>query len=410
MPLLEGAASTIGDAPIAAFGECSHFTQALHDYANDLFRYLVEKKGFRVFMLESAWAANDYLTEFIASDRPAIDGWMNFYLNAFVSARTEQTLLYIRDFNRKHPDDPIAIAGMQPEQPWTDFRELKAVLAKAGLELPADDRALIERTVFAGRTFENDIDVIGFHGRKAREKQRIMAEGDPAGLAAALDRVDEFLQAHQTDLSASVSPAAFKEAKLRVLGLRFYGLIVLPMRDFYALGAAPDPAQVEKLGHDGYHFGDLYRFEIIKTQRETRFPGKKIFIWMHSWHAAKASESINCTIAGQPPLGTISLGTRLFREYGRDYRVVASVVAAPASFVFPPGVETIDQGFQKVFGARAGYVDIQRPGPGLDSLPLGRMLPQYSHIDNEYGGGIVLKDQFDGVAYFPASDLTVKKK
>lgn len=409
LPLLEGAARTIGDAPIAAFGECSHFTQALHDFANDLFRYLAEKKGFRVFMLESAWAANDYLTEFIASDRPAIDGWMGFYLNAFGSSRTEQTLLYIRDFNKKHPDDPILIAGMQPEQPWTDYRELKTSLAKAGLELPADIRALIERTVFGNRTFENDIEVIGFHGGMSRKKERILSEPDLAGLTAALDRIDAFLEEHGSAVSAKVSAAALREAKLRVLGLRFYGLNVLPMRDFGAFAQTPDPAQVEKLTHDGYQSGDLYRFEIIRTQRETRFPGKKVFIWMHSWHAAKASESIVCTIAGQPPLGTTSLGTRLFREYGDDYRVVSSVVAAPASFIYPAGIETIDMAFQRVFGPNAGYVDIHRLTPGQERLPLDRMLPQYSSIDNEYGGGMVLKDQFDGIAYFPGSGLTVKK-
>jgi hypothetical protein len=410
LPLLEGAAQTIGDAPIAAFGECSHYTQVLHDFANDLFRYLAEKKGFRVFMLESAWAANDYLTEFIDSDRPAIEGWMSVYLNAFGSARTEQTLLYIRDFNKKHPDDPIVIAGMQPEQPWTDYRELKDSLARAGLELPADIRSLIERVVFGGKTFEHDIDVIGFHGGMSRKKERILAEPDLAALTAALDRIDGFLKDNESAISGKASPAAFKEAKLRVLGLRFYGLIVLPMRDFYAFTEKPDPVQVEKFGHDGYQFGDLFRFEIIKTQRETRFPGKKIFIWMHSWHAAKASESINCTIPGQPPLGTTSLGTRLFREYGRDYRVVTSVVAAPAAFVYPTGVVTIDNAFQKVFGAKTAYVDIHRLAPGQEKLPLDQMLPQYSHIDGEYGGGIVLKDQFDGIAYFPGSDLTIKKK
>lgn len=408
LPLLEGAAKTIGESPVAAFGECSHFTQALHDYANDLFRYLAEKKGFRVFMLESAWAANDYLSEFIASDQPAIDGWMNFYLNAFGSARTEQTLLYIREFNKKHPDDPIAIAGMQPEQPWTDYRELKATLAGAGLELPADIRASVERIVFANRAFEHDIDVIAYHGGMARRKERILAEGDPSGLATALDGIDAFLENNKAVITGKVTPAAFEEAKLRVLGLRFYGLNVLPMRDFFAFNADPDPDLVTKLGHDGYETGDRYRFEIIKTQRETRFAGKKIFIWMHSWHAAKASESINCTIAGQPPLGTTSLGTRLFHEYGPGYRVVASVVAAPGSYVYPPGVVTIDNAFKKVFGAKAAYIDIRRPGH--EALPLDRELPQYSHIDNEYGGGIVLKDQFDGIAYFPGSDLTIKRK
>ncbi len=408
-PLLQGIGKTIGDAPIVAFGECSHFLLRIHEFSNTLFRYLVEHKGFRVFLLESAWAANDYLTDFIKSDKPDIEDWMSLYLNAFASPPTRQTLLYIRKFNKEHPGDPLQIAGMQPEQPWTDYRELNATLAKAGLKLPDDIRALIERAVFGGKTFANDIEVVGFHGKMSRAKQRILSDVDLASLKADLDRIDRFLSDNSAAIVRGASEAAYEETKLRVLGLRFYGLTVLTNRDFGLINPNPTAAQIETLTRDMYNAGDAFRFQIIKTQRETRFKGKKIFIWMHNWHAAKRSETINCTIAGQPPLGTTSLGTHLFREFGPSYQVVASVVADP-NFAYKDGVVTVDNAFHKLFGDKPAYVDILHLTPGQQSLPLGTALPQLSQIDNMVGGSIVLKDQFDGIVYLPRSGFTFERK
>lgn len=409
LPLLEGAARTIGDAPIAAFGECSHFLRTLHEFSNELFRYLVERKGFRVFMVESAWAANDYLMDFVKSDKPDLEPWMSFYLNAFDSPPTRRTLLYMRDYNKRHPDDPLQIAGMQPEQPWTDYRELNAVLAVAGLKLPERITSLIERAVFGGKTFSHDIDVIVYHGTMSRQKQRTLGSEDQADLARALDEIDKFLGQNSASIARATSKAALEEAKLRVLGLRFYALTVLPWRDFGLLYDNPTKEQVEKSGRDSYTAGDAFRFEIIKTQRETRFKGKKILIWMHSWHAAKRSETIETTIAGQPPKGTISLGTRLFGEFGPKYKIIHSVVAAP-DFVYPPGVVTIDNAFYRLFGDRPAYVDILSPSPGQEALPLDVFLAQLSQIDNAYGGGMILQEQFDGIVYFPKSGLTIERK
>jgi erythromycin esterase-like protein len=408
-PLLEGIARTIGDAPLVAFGESSHYLLSVHEFSNALFRYLVENKGFRVFMLESAWAANDYLTDFIKSDKTEVEGWAAFYMNAFGSKPTEQTLLYIRDYNKKHPEDTLQIAGMQPEQPWTDWRELKAVLAKAKLELPADIRTVIDRIVFGGQNFVHDIDVISFHGKMSRAKTRILSETDPAVLDRALDGIDAFLKNNQAAIAAGTSQSAFAEAKLRVLGLRFYGQQVLPMRDFGLVNPNPSKDQLDTLGRSTYNVVDAYRLQIIKTQQETRFQGKKIFIWMHNWHAAKRSEALDTKLAGAPPLGTTSLGTLLFRALGPSYRVIGSVVANP-DFVYKEGQVTLENSFRKFFGDKPGYVDLMRPTPEQKALPLATALPQYSQIDNQIGGEVVLQDQFDGVVFLPKSDLTIGKK
>ena len=409
LPVLQGIAETIGDAPLVAFGECSHYLLRIHEFSNTLFRYLVEHKGFRVFMLESAWAINDYVTDFINSDKPKIEDWMSFYLNAFGSAPTEQTLLYIRDYNKKHPEDPIHIAGMQPEQPWTDWRELKATLAKAGLELPGEIHKTIERVVLGNQTFVHDIDVIGFHGKMSRAKSRILSDADLKALEAALDQIDRFLAANAGTISRGASPAGYEEAKLRILGLRFYGLAVLPMRDFALVQPNPTAAQIDTLTREMYNRGDAYRFQIIKTQRETRFKDKKIYIWMHNWHAAKRSEAIDTKLSGAPPLGTTSLGTRFFGEFGPAYKVIGSVVADP-DFAYKEGQVTIENSFRKFYGERPGYVDVLRPTAAQKSLPLAAALPQLSQIDNMIGGAIVLKDQFDGVVYLPRSGFSINIK
>jgi hypothetical protein len=130
---------------------------------------------------------------------------------------------------------------------------------------------------------------------------------------------------------------------------------------------------------------------------------------MHTWHAAKRSEAIETTISGQPPKGTTSLGTHLFREYGERYKVIHSVVAAP-DFKYPAGVVTIDNAFFRLFGDRPAYVDLLHPTAAQKALPLDEFLPQHSLIDNAYGGGFILKENYDGVVYFPKSGLTVNIK
>lgn len=407
--VLQGVEKTVGDAPVVAFGECSHFMSTLHEFSNDMFRYLVERKGFRVFMLEAAWDSNNVLMDYIRSDAPDIEPWMGLFLNAFDSPATRKTLLYIRDYNKRHPEDPLEIAGMQPEQPWTDYQELNAVLAKANLTLPPAIKTLIERAVFGGKTFAHDIDVISFHGGKSRRKELILSREDTIALTRALDDIDRFLETGKPDVVKAVSEPAYEEAKLRVLGLRFYVHTVLLGRDLGTINPNPAEAQIERMTRDGYNMGDAYRFQIIKTQRETRFKGKKIFIWMHSWHAAKRSESIETTISGQPPKGTTSLGTHLFRELGASYKVIHSVVAVP-DFPYPPGTLTIDNAFLKLYGDKLAYLDLHHPTPKEKTLPLTVRLPQFSQIDNTYGGGMVLMDQFDGVAYFPRSGLTIDRK
>src|SRR5688572_9897743 len=125
------------------FGEDSHGEKPVHELVPVLFKRLVEREGYRVFVFESAWAIDDGFKDWFASDRTTVDGDESFFLNAFNSQPIIDMLVWIRAWNRAHPKDQIRIAGYQPEQPVTDIAALRAYVdARAPKERAALDAAL----------------------------------------------------------------------------------------------------------------------------------------------------------------------------------------------------------------------------------------------------------------------------
>jgi erythromycin esterase-like protein len=124
VPLLE-------NISLSTVGESAHRLGAVHPMVTRLFRCLVERQGSCVLVLESAsWAVDDDGTrDFLVSNRTKLTGNEHFLLNAFASKFTTDLLLWIRQFNRHNRDNPIRLAGYQPEQPVSDLRALKKLLS-----------------------------------------------------------------------------------------------------------------------------------------------------------------------------------------------------------------------------------------------------------------------------------------
>ena len=118
----------VGDASTVVYGEDSHGMQSIHEFVPQAFEYLVEKKGFRVFVFEVQWGVTEGLADFMASDRTELGSEESYWLNgAFASKPIAGMLVWIRDWNRRHPNDQIQIVGYQPEQPVTDFKAVFAL-------------------------------------------------------------------------------------------------------------------------------------------------------------------------------------------------------------------------------------------------------------------------------------------
>ncbi|MGH9900627.1 MAG: erythromycin esterase family protein, partial [Pyrinomonadaceae bacterium] len=158
----------VGKSEVVIFGEDSHFMTGLHSFAARMFRHLVEKKGFRVFVLESAWGVDEATQEFFKSERANLVPEEMFFLNAFSSKETIDLLRWIREYNRKNLADQIRVAGFQPEQPVTDFKALWEFASKSKNFAGADLKSKTAVCKASAGEFKTNIEFISFTSKLRR--------------------------------------------------------------------------------------------------------------------------------------------------------------------------------------------------------------------------------------------------
>jgi erythromycin esterase-like protein len=397
----------IGSAPLVALGESSHWDFGVHDVANRLFRYLAEKHGFRVFVLESAWGVDEVSRDFIASGRTDPGPQESFFLNAFGSPATIETIRWIGEWNRAHPSDPVHMAGYQPEQPVMDFRALFAL----GSRLPEfDATAWIATTApckASNPDFKTELDFLAPILKAQRAGKPGFPEADRQACLASIDTLGAWIENHRSALVAASSAGAFREAQAHILSLKtFYGLLMRVADASVDKTLTPEAAQA--LAGEVYSKGDEVRTAIFDTLRETRYAGKKMLLWMHNWHAARHADELTMTSDDGIPRGTVSMGTRLARAHGRNLVVIGSVV--PCARCATKRDDALDGVFRAALGDSPALIDTRTPAPAYRALPLAR---EGSLIDPLYDAamlGVVLNRQYDALLYLPGSDTILDRR
>lgn len=391
----------VGDANLVIFGEPSHGLTAVHCLNAEMFRHLVETKGFRVIVFESAWGMDDGYRDFMQSDRKELTGEESFLLNAFNSSPTLDLLYYIRDHNRKYPKDLIHVAGFQPEQPVTDARAISAYASQAA-EFPAFD--LHGKTASCkmwNEEFSDDMAFIGVNSKRRRQqKLPLYTDEERQQCLQGLTGVEQFLEKNKGELVGKTSLPQFQEAVLHVKSLRNYVALLSVVLDSSVTHPKMTPEENLKQGHDTYEQGDAARFEVFQTLRQTRYQNMKIFLWMHDWHAAKHSDEIE--YPENIPLGTVSVGTRLAKEYGRELVVIGGIVGCPSCKEGVP-TDAIEKKFSDMFGNKTVLVDLRKPTAAEEKLPLNTAGSLWDQLYKDRVIKIVLRDQFDAVYYLPES-------
>jgi imidazolonepropionase-like amidohydrolase/erythromycin esterase-like protein len=391
----------VGNAPLVNFGESSHFMQGLHSFVAQAFRHLAQEKGFRVLVFESAWGVDDAMQGFFASDRAEPTQDESFFLNAFYSRETIELLKWIREFNRQHPDDPIRVAGYQPEQPVTDFEafwtysRLSKQAAAAKLDEPL-------KTCKAGPgLYKGNLDFF----RKLYESRRVgkptYTDEERSACLAGLDAMDAFITRNQAELTAASSPNAYREARLHVASFRSFIDAISREGDNLALNKTMTEAESRAGTQASYTRIDQARFDIFQTLRQTRYAGKKMMLWMHDWHATRHSEEVETIGIGGIPKGTISLGTRLAKAYGDKMVTIGSIVSCPSCMVSRD--DAVAPKFAAAFGHESALIDLRRKLPSqlkITAHASGAIIEQSNQTF------LAINDfarQFDAIYYLPES-------
>lgn len=409
----------VGNKKYVNFGEDSHFMTEVHKFVGQAFPYLVEKKGFRVFVFESAWGVDDAFRDFMNSDRTTITGEESFFLNAFSSKNIIKMLIWIREWNRKNPNDKIQIAGYQPEQPVTDFRNLFDFTGKSDKFSSADLKKKAEICRAGTGQFKTDIEFIISTSQRRRSGQLTYTTEERAGCNQAIDEIERFIEFNKKELIKKNSKNAYLESKSHLKSLRTYLNTLTYTLDYGLNNKNASIEQQQALQKKVYEEGDKARFEIFEVLQQTRYKNKKTFFWMHNWHAMKYSSEIEAfgrdEKDGSMPSGTISIGMRMAQKYGKDLIVIGNIVPKaicknPICTPPPVRADSLETSFQNVFGEKPMLVDMRKITDANRNLPISTSGSIYADINQGHFVKVLLNRQFDAILYLPETGATFEDK
>ncbi|MFI1412311.1 erythromycin esterase family protein [Streptomyces sp. NPDC020707] len=112
---LDALGRMVGDADVVGLGEATHGSQDFFRMKHRLFRYLVEKKGFRTFSLELPWSSGVRIDEYVRYGKGELKDIAREEFQGAYRIWNNQDYIdlieWMRDHNRSHPKDPVRFMG-----------------------------------------------------------------------------------------------------------------------------------------------------------------------------------------------------------------------------------------------------------------------------------------------------------
>lgn len=362
-------------AQYVVYGESHHRVEENHRFARDLFTRLVNENGFRVFALESSWRIADLFAEYQKGNEEIFQGeaWA-MAANAFNSPWLMEILKEAREHNRRNPHDPVFITGFQPESPVSDLREIEAHLQTR--------ESAVRESCEIPESLQTDLQFV-LHSNEIR-KTRGHLFRDFLGCKDALSELRRRL----------ALPESAWRLRASLIGLENVFLGIQYNVDVLMTGG--DAVEAMRAV---YTEGDANRYRVFRDMERQLFAGKKVFLWMHNWHAAKRSADMDSVGDGVPPPGAVSLGMLFARDSASETVFIGSVAHSstysyPSERFLEPELHRWSQGREMIVNAS---VFADPPFAGRDRL--------WGGIDGAYGSNVHLDEQYDFVVYFPTLTL-----
>ena len=337
---LEPLRQLIGDARIVSFGEGMHGADEPLQFRNRLFRFLVERMGFRAIAIESGitegFVANRYVLG-EGGDDDLHDVVSQGFTFGFAQLPQEAELLrWMREYN-KHPsggrkieffgvDVPGSTNDMQSTL-WVAFDYLQArdaAVATALLQRIADLRShlVLDRTSNAGGQYPE------------------LSQADRDRLTGTIDDVIAQFETHETEYVAATSARAYAVAYRAAVAARQVDdyLRQLP------LGWKP------KDGFTGLYgtvaSADHSKAANLQWVLDQLGPGARVLVFMHRDHLAYTRS----TIAMPPPINAWTLppmvGMYMKQRYGDTLVTIAHWFATQATVCGSPPTRAKPESFE----------------------------------------------------------------
>lgn len=293
---LEPLRKKIGNASVVALGEGYHTAGGMYVLKHRIFRFLVEKMGFRVFAMEANWQGADVAERYVKSCQGSMAEVFEPLHPVWHSSEVADLLEWMCEWNRSHsnPADKVSFMGFDIQGPYEDGPAIVAFLGRIGIP-------------------ETNAWVAGIRsceGVTAWSPNGQIPQARHDACLQALAAVDAHFQSNAEDIRQRTSEQDFTLAKLAVTTLTAYekAMFIFP-RD-YAGGFAP---RDEAMAH------------VFQTLRGMRFPGARTAIWAANVHIAR----------NPLPNGEIPMGSYLARALLFDY-VSLAIVAYETEVDFSP--------------------------------------------------------------------------
>lgn len=284
---LEPLRQIIGKATIVSLGESIHTSGGYYEMKHRLFRFLVEKMGFRAFAFESPWPDADRVGRYVETCEGSADDALRGLFGVWQSTETRDMVQWMCDWNRSHSKkkDKLVFFGFDVQQPAQDGAALIAFLKRIGVG--SEDPRVIDITACDGVT-------------RPTFYPEPIPEANNQQCLRGLSAVDQLFADDAARIVAETSATDFEYARLRVVGLRSWqGQI------YYK----DTRSTVSRDSGMAYAFGVL---------RNLRYGSKiKTAVWAHNFHIAKDAANTGWHVK--------TMGSYLRETFGSSYVSLALI-------------------------------------------------------------------------------------
>jgi erythromycin esterase-like protein len=277
---LEPLRRMIGPARVVALGESYHTSGGFYVTKHRLFRYMVEKMGFRVLAFETPWAGADETARYVQTCSGTPEEAIASHFWVWQSTELADLVEWMCQWNRSHrkPADKVHFFGFDIQQPEVDGPALLTFLQRIGI---AGDHPWVEGIdACEGVTKKHEFG--GIPWERHELCTRTLAE------------IDSHFEGNSGTIQRQTSSRDLAMARLALVGL-------WANEDQYFL--MPDDWSA------GYSVRDVAMAYAFLNLRALRYPGAKTVVWAANSHIAR----------DVLPNGARPMGSHLAAALRRDY-------------------------------------------------------------------------------------------
>ena len=319
----------VGEATHVALGESTHTSGGFYRAKARLIRYMVEALGFRVVLWETPWQEALPATAYVRSCSGSAEGAVGALFPVWNDVNVRDLLIWLCEWNRAHPSDPVHFYGMDIQEPWKSAPATKAFVQLAA---PSEMARTQPLDSCLGATYEDWTFFASQEWQDIRNGIRNQPKHDEC--LAGITALESWIDANAAALQGSSSARAVEEARLHLVSLRAMETALFN----------PDPV--------AYEARDRGMAELVRRLPALYAPGKKTVVWAWNWHIARGYEDITGWDEDPdellPRQTARSMGSFLDEALGDDYAPIAligyqvqcrSCVGPPPLQVNPQSVE-----------------------------------------------------------------------